>query len=360
MGEGISALSLVTEPPGEALALSALARLLTAAPQFQEVLARLPRLAATELPVLITGEPGTGKELVAEALWALSARRHRPFHRLNCALLGGELATSELFGHLKGSFTGAAHTRLGKFQQAHRGTLFLDEVGDLDLGIQPRLLRVLEQGEVEPLGGDVTATVDVRLICATNQDLGQRLAAGRFRQDLYDRLAVLLVALPPLRERGDDVLFLAEHFLEQEARRYQRPVVGLSATARRRLQEYPWPGNVRELRNVITRAVLFSQGHLVQVTDLVFAPQPRFRDPAPRPAAPPLPLPVRPDRERLEAMLRATGGNISALARRLQVCTRTVYRWLKALDVELDQLRTQTVISQPGRRRGADNLGSRV
>lgn len=341
MGPELSESSFSPAPPAAASLPAPLARLLTAYPPLQALLAHLPRLAATDLPVLISGEPGTGKELVAEALWALSPRRAQPFHRLNCALLGGELATSELFGHLQGSFTGAARTRLGKFQQAHRGTLFLDEVGELDPAVQPRLLRVLEQGEVEPLGSDVTTRVDVRLLCATNQDLGRLLAEGRFRQDLYDRLAVLLVPLPPLRERGDDVLLLAEHFLEEEARRYQRPVVGLSAPARRRLQEYPWPGNVRELRNVITRAVLFGQGHLIQRGDLAFAPRPAPRT-QPQAVAPATPLPVRPPQGLLAALLREEEGNVAAVARRLQVCTRTVYRWLRAAGVDLQKFRAQS------------------
>ncbi|MFZ2089387.1 MAG: sigma-54 dependent transcriptional regulator [Desulfobaccales bacterium] len=340
MGDGSSFLSFSAALPLAEPGRVALSRLLTASPPLQALLAQLPRLAATPLPVLITGEPGTGKELVAEALWALSPRRTSPCHRLNCALLSGELATSELFGHQQGSFTGAVRTRLGKFQQAHRGTLFLDEVGELDLAVQPRLLRALEQGEVEALGSEVTATVDVRLLCATNQDLPRLLAAGRFRQDLYDRLAVLLVALPPLRERGEDVLLLAEQFLEQEARRYQRPVVGLSAPARRRLQDYPWPGNVRELRNVITRAVLFSSGHLIQVPDLVFAPRPGA-DPPPVRSPAPVTLPVRPPQAYLAAVVREEGGNISAAARRLQVCSRTIYRWLRAYGLELKDFRSE-------------------
>ncbi len=340
MGEGLSELSFLrTDPAPGAAPHPALTRILTGNPAFQALLRHLPRLAATNLPALITGEPGTGKELVAEALWALSSRRSQAFHRVNCALLGGELATSELFGHLQGSFTGAARTRLGKFQQAHRGTLFLDEVGDLDLAVQPRLLRVLEQGEVEPLGSDVTTTVDVRLLCATNQDLSQRLAEGGFRQDLYDRLAVLLVPLPPLRERGDDVLRLAEYFLEQEARRYQRPVVGLSAPARVRLQKYPWPGNVRELRNVITRAVLFASGHLIQPTDLAFAPRPS--PPALSRPVSPVMLPSRPPAAHLAALLQEEGGNVSAVARRLQVCTRTIYRWLRAYGLEISDFRPE-------------------
>ena len=339
MGDGFSSSSLFSSPaPGG----SALAPIITGYPPFQALLQHLPRLAATHLPVLITGEPGTGKELVAEALWALSARSSQPFHRVNCALLGGELATSELFGHLQGSFTGAARTRLGKFQQAHRGSLFLDEVGDLDPAVQPRLLRVLERGEVEPLGSDVTTTVDVRLLCATNQDLSRLLAEGRFRQDLYDRLAVLLVPLPPLRDRGDDALLLAEHFLEQEARHYRRPVVGLSGPARRCLQEYSWPGNVRELKNVLTRAVLFSSSHLIQVHDLVFAPRPGVAPvPPPRPPLAPVTLPSRPPRDHLTALIREEAGNISAVARRLKVCSRTIYRWLRAYGLELTELRPE-------------------
>jgi DNA-binding NtrC family response regulator len=321
-----------------------------------EILTLLPRYAATDLPVLIKGEPGTGKELVAEALWALSPRRDRLFHRLNCAALAPELAHSELFGHQRGAFTGAQQSRSGKFRLAEGGTLFLDEVGDLPFSVQPLLLRAVEQGEIEPVGGDGVCRVNVRLIAATNQNLPQLITHGRFRRDLYDRLAVLEIDLPPLRQRGEDVFLLAQHFLEAEARRYERPVMGFSSRALSRLQAYPWPGNVRELRNVITRAVLFCPGTMVDVGDLLFAPQPAGSSlrpvviqvpPAapvwgrPEPRQPVTAAPCRPVCPQLEGLLKETQGNVSALARRLQVCTRTVYRWLKACGLNPQTVRTQ-------------------
>jgi DNA-binding NtrC family response regulator len=320
-------------------------RILTINPRLQGIVARLPLYAGADLPVLILGEPGTGKELVAEALWALSPRRSQPFMRLNCANLGADLAGSELFGHLKGSFTGAEKARAGKFKAAHRGTLFLDEVGDLPLTVQPRLLRALELGEIEPVGGDASLQVDVRVIAATNQNIPQLIAQGSLRQDLYDRLAVLVIELPPLRERDEDVLFLAGLFLAEEAKRYQRRVRDFSTTAQRRLKEYPWPGNVRELRNVVTRAVLCSSGPLIQETDLHFAPG---RLDSPRHAAvSPEGLSIRPSRSELGGLLGEEGGNISALARRLKVCTRTIYRWLKAYEVDLEQARSEAGQGQP-------------
>ncbi len=299
--------------------------------RLMELLAPLPALAATDLPVLILGEPGTGKELVAQAIWSFSPRRHRPCQRLNCAALSPELAASELFGHVQGAYTGAARNRLGRFRLAHNGTLFLDEVGDLPLAVQPQLLRALEQGEIQPVGADRPQPVDVRLLAATNQSLPHLIAAGRFRQDVYDRLAVLVLHLPPLRARGDDVLHLARRFLAEEGRRYGRPEVRLSAAAERRLRDHYWPGNVRELKNLITRAVIFSRGTTIQPGDLTFAPTgvpPSLRGPRV------LPTRNRPVREELAELLRETGGNVSALARHLGVCTRTVYRWLKALDLD--------------------------
>ncbi len=249
--------------------------IITADPHLTEILGSLPIYADSDLPILLTGEPGTGKELVATAIFALGPDRRRTCQRLNCATLTESLASSELFGHVRGAFTGADHTRPGKFRLAHGGSLFLDEVGELPLAIQPKLLRAVEQGEIEPVGGDAAVKVDVRLVAASNQNLLRLIAQGRFRQDLYDRLAVLAIHLPPLRERRLDILMLAGHFVRETARRYGQDLsLQFSEAARRRLEKYPWPGNIRELKNVVTRAVLFSAGSLIREEDLVFNPYP--------------------------------------------------------------------------------------
>jgi transcriptional regulator with GAF, ATPase, and Fis domain len=318
--------------------------IITADPQVQEILALLPIYAQSDLPVLITGEPGTGKELVSKAICALGPRWRRACQRLNCAALTETLAASELFGHKRGAFTDAHQTRPGKFRLAHKGTLFLDEVGELPLSVQPKLLRAVEQGEIEPVGGDAPVEVDVRLIAATNQDLSRLIAQGRFRQDLYDRLAVLTIHLPPLRERPHDILLLAQHFVREAARRYGRdPQLRWVGVARRRLQSYAWPGNVRELKNVITRAVLLSPGAHISEEHLWFNPQPAFPaklTPAPAAGA----LGSRPSPGRLKELLRAERGNISALSRRLQVCSKTVYRWLRTYRIDLMDIRDAGVV----------------
>jgi formate hydrogenlyase transcriptional activator len=223
------------------------------------------RIAATESTVLIQGETGTGKELIARAIHRLSPRRDGPLVKVNCAALAPQLVESELFGHEKGAFTGASQQRAGRFEQARAGTLFLDEVSELPLETQAKLLRVLQERELERVGGNTTLSVDARVIAATNQDLRALVRQGRFRSDLYFRLHVLPIALPRLAERRGDIPALAEHFLEQLERRWGRRLGRLRAPALARLLAYDWPGNVRELSNVIERAALLSDGSGIDV-----------------------------------------------------------------------------------------------
>ena len=226
----------------------------------QNVLAAVETVAPTEANVVINGETGTGKELVARAVHALSARKDKPLIKVNCASIPRELFESEFFGHVRGAFTGAVRDRVGRFQLADRGTLFLDEVGEIPLEMQSKLLRVIQEGEYERVGEDRTRTVDVRIITATNRELKQEVEAGRFRQDLYYRLNVFPIEVAPLRHRREDIPVLATHYLEQTARRLNLPVPHLTTVEARRLQEYDWPGNVRELQNVIERALITRLG----------------------------------------------------------------------------------------------------
>ncbi len=224
----------------------------------REVLAGVERVAATEARVLITGENGTGKELVARRLHALSVRAGGPFVPVNCAAIPRDLIESELFGHMRGSFTGATANKAGKFELASGGTLFLDEVGDMSLSAQAKVLRALEEGTVERVGGDTPIRVDVRVIAATNKDLESAIAAGDFRQDLLYRLRVVPLPIPPLRERRDDIIPLCEHFLTYYCSVEKRPAIELGAEAAERLLDYHWPGNVRELRNAMERLTIMS------------------------------------------------------------------------------------------------------
>jgi transcriptional regulator with GAF, ATPase, and Fis domain len=313
--------------------------IITANPCFKEILAWLPIYADADLPILLTGEPGTGKELITRAICALGPAGRQGCQRLNCAALTESLASSELFGHVRGAFTDARGARPGKFRLAHGGSLFLDEVGELPLSIQAKLLRAVEQGEIEPVGADAPVKVDVRLIAATNQDLACLMAQGRFRQDLYDRLAVLALHLPPLRERPDDIMLLAEVFARETAQRYGRSgSPKFSGAARRCLRSHAWPGNVRELKNVVTRAVLFSAAGNIRAEALSFTPQLSLVPPAP-PARAAGSLAARPSPGRLKELLAAERGNISALARRLQVSSKTIYRWLRSCRIDWMDIR---------------------
>ncbi|MGD0217144.1 MAG: sigma-54 dependent transcriptional regulator [Desulfobaccales bacterium] len=315
-----------------------LSEIITQDPALLLILSRLPACARFDLPIMLTGEPGTGKELVARAIFALNPER-RPCQLINCAALTESLAGSELFGHLRGAFTDARSPRLGKFRQAHGGTLFLDEIGELPLSVQPKLLRAVEQGEIEPVGGDAVVKVDVRLVAATNQDLQARIAQGYFRQDLYDRLAVLEINLPPLRERGDDIALLARHFAGEAARRQGRTgTPEFNAAAWRRLEAYSWPGNVRELKNAVTRAVLLHSGRYICGEDIHLPSRGAAGEPGHNGGSD-VKAAIRPSRGRLVELLDEEQGNISELSRRLEVCTRTTYRWLRSANIDLENFR---------------------
>ena len=230
------------------------------------VMAKVERVAASETRVCILGETGTGKELVARTLHEKSARKNGPFVTLNCAAVPAELIESELFGHEKGAFTGAATRHLGKFEQAHGGTLFLDEIGDMPPLMQAKLLRVLEQKEIERIGGDRAIEVDVRVIVATHRNLEQMVAAGAFRQDLYHRIFVFPIVLPPLRDRRDDIPLLVDYFARTVAEQNDWPARAITEGAYAELQRYSWPGNVRELRNVVERLLLLADGEVDAAT----------------------------------------------------------------------------------------------
>jgi formate hydrogenlyase transcriptional activator len=226
----------------------------------RHVLDDVETVAPTESVVLIQGETGTGKELIARAIHDLSSRRERTLVKLNCAAIPTGLLESELFGHERGAFTGAVAQRVGRFEVAHRGTLFLDEIGDIPLELQPKLLRVLQEGEFERLGSSRTVKVDVRVIAATNRDLQQMVAEGTFRADLYYRLNVFPLRLPPLRERAEDIPLLVSYFVQKHARRMNKRVESIPAAAMEALTRHAWAGNIRELENFIERAVILTRG----------------------------------------------------------------------------------------------------
>jgi len=234
-------------------------QIIGSSPAFQKVMEQVRMVAATCANVLILGESGTGKELIASAIHEQSDRSNKPFVRVNCASVPKDLFESEFFGHVRGAFTGAIKDRVGRFELARDGTLFLDEVGEIPLDLQAKLLRVIQEGQFERVGDDRTRTVNVRLICATNRDLEAEAKAGRFREDLYYRLSVFPINLPPLRERAEDIPPLAEHFLRRAAERLGMPTPRLTKEHLKQLSEYEWPGNVRELQNAIERAAILSR-----------------------------------------------------------------------------------------------------
>jgi two-component system nitrogen regulation response regulator NtrX len=239
-----------------------------ASPLLEEIREQIRRAGPSPARILITGESGTGKELVARAIHAASERRDGPFVKVNCAAIPEELIESELFGAVKGSYTGATESRDGKFLQADGGTLFLDEVGDMSLRAQAKVLRVLQEGEIEKVGGSGAIRVDVRVLAATNKNLSDEVAAGRFREDLFFRLAVVPLAVPPLRARREDITLLAEHFLERYRCENNLPPRRFAPAALEAMRELPWPGNVRELHNVVERLAIMSRGEVIGLEEL--------------------------------------------------------------------------------------------
>jgi formate hydrogenlyase transcriptional activator len=295
----------------------------------RRVLKQVEAVAPTDATVLIGGETGTGKEVLARTLHDLSPRRQRTFVKLNCAAIPTGLLESELFGHEKGAFTGAISQKVGRFELAHRGTLFLDEVGDIPPELQPKLLRVLQEQEFERLGSTRTVKVDVRLVAATNQDLAQLVAEGRFRRDLYYRLNVFPVVLPPLRERRDDIPRLVRHFTHLFAQRLGRPIEAIPAAVMDALVDYPWPGNIREMQNVIERAVILSPGRSLQV------PLSELQPAAPPATAAAVTL-ADVEREHILGILHETGwvlGGPKGAAVRLGMKRSTLQWKMKRLDI---------------------------
>jgi two-component system response regulator AtoC len=298
--------------------------IITQSPRMQQVIEVIKVVAKSNATVLITGETGTGKELVARAIHSQSHRRDRPFVAVSCAALPESLLESELFGHEKGSFTGAYAQKKGKFEVANRGTLFLDEIGEMNANTQVHLLRVLEEKEFNRVGGNEPIKIDVRVISATNRDMKQAIAEGKFREDLYYRLNVVNIELPPLRERTEDIPLLARHFLKRFALENQKKITGFSPQATDFLLKHEWPGNVRELENAIERAVILSQNSVIEVADLYQ----RNLIPAGSTTSPVRSL-KQVEKEHIQNVLSETGGNYTEAARILGVSRMTLYNKAK-------------------------------
>ncbi|HEX7481464.1 MAG TPA: sigma-54 dependent transcriptional regulator [Polyangiales bacterium] len=295
----------------------------------------IERVAETDASVLITGESGTGKELVARALHQRSQRRAGPFVAINCAAMPETLLESELFGHVKGAFTDAKSAHSGLFAQANGGTLFLDEVGEMSLGLQPKLLRALQERKVRPVGGDAEVAFDARIVTATNRDLETAALEHRFREDLYYRINVIHIAVPPLRARGNDVLLLAQHFVTHFGKAFNKPARGISSTAAEKLVSYAWPGNVRELQNCIERAVALTRFEEIVIDDLPEKVRTYKRSHVVLDSDDPAELVTLDELERryILRVLDRLGGNKSLTAQTLGLDRKTLYRKLQQYGV---------------------------
>ena len=302
---------------------SRIADIVTRDPQILKLCASVERLAATNVTVLILGESGTGKEAIAQALHRLGPRANQPFVAINCAAIPETLLESELFGHERGAFTGAVKQTIGKIESAHRGTLFLDEIGDLPPLLQVKLLRFLQNQIIERIGGRQQIQLDVRIVCATNQDLEAKMQEGRFRDDLFYRLNEVTLRVPPLRERAGDAALLANFFLQKFAAQFRRRIRGYTADAISAIASYRWPGNVRELENRVKRAVIMSDGRLISSSDLELAPAADANHLDIRTAR------LRAEREVVQKALSQSNGTISTAAKLLGISRPTLYALLE-------------------------------
>jgi len=309
-------------------------------PQMLKIYDLIETVAQTDTTVLVNGENGTGKELVANAIHLQSPRKKGPFIKVNCAALPETLLETELFGHEKGAFTGAIRQRKGRFEMADGGTLFLDEIGDVSPGVQVKLLRVLQEKQFERVGGNETLAVDVRLICATQRDLKEEIRKGNFREDLYYRLNVVPITLPPLRERREDILLLAEHFVDKFSKKMGKEIAGLSEDAKALLLRYPFPGNIRELENMLERAIALIKGKIIQPEDLPdeVCGQPssiqdvckRIRGSKPLASATKLF-----EKEYIQSVLEKTKGKKGQAADMLGISRKTLWEKIKELEIEI-------------------------
>ena len=309
-------------------------------PQMLKIYDLIETVAQTDTTVLVNGENGTGKELVANAIHLQSPRKNGPFIKVNCAALPETLLETELFGHERGAFTGAIRQRKGRFELANGGTLFLDEVGEIFPAVQVKLLRVLQERQFERVGGNETLAVDVRLICATQRDLKEEIRKGNFREDLYYRLNVVPITLPPLRERREDILLLAEHFVDKFSKKMGKEIAGLSEDAKALLLRYPFPGNIRELENMLERAIALIKGKIIQPEDLPdeVCGQPssiqdvckRIRGSKPLASATKLF-----EKEYIQSVLEKTKGKKGQAADMLGISRKTLWEKIKELEIEI-------------------------
>ena len=298
-------------------------------PVMKDLFELVENVAPTDSPVMIQGESGTGKELVARAIHEVSNRRSKPFIKVNCASLNENLLESELFGHVRGAYTGADRARVGRFEAAHGGTIFLDEIGDVPLSTQVKLLRVLEGQEIERVGDHRPIKVDVRIVSATHKSLDLLIAEGAFREDLYFRINVFPMQIPALRRRAEDIPAIVQYFIRQNNQKTGKKILGLTPEAMEKLIAYPWPGNVRELRNTIEYAFVLCNSGGITVSHLPSKIAGSQTDQCPEPTGRPEDARVRAEREELKRVLAETGGNRTETARRLGVSRVTVWKRMK-------------------------------